>query len=63
MQVFTITQEAKQGLLSEFRLRQMQKQGRLPGFYSGTRYYVNHDMLVEQIEAECRKNMGEAISR
>ena len=48
----TISQTAKTGLLPEFRLRAMQKQGRLPGIYSGKRFLVNFDALVEMLERE-----------
>lgn len=56
MKFLTIKQEAELGIVPGFRLRQMLKQGRLPGYYAGSRYYVNHDMLVAQLEAECMRN-------
>ena len=60
MQFLTIKQEARQGIVAEWRLRQMLKQNRLPGYYAGTRFYINHTMLMEQIERECLMNATEA---
>lgn len=51
----TIRQEAKHGgLLSEYQLRIMHKQGRLPGFYTGRTFKVNHAQLAERLEEESR---------
>ena len=47
----TIRQEAKiYGLVSEHHLRLMLAQGRLPGFYTGKVFRVNHDRLVEVLD-------------
>ena len=46
----TIRQVAAMGILPEFRLRQMQKCNQLPGIFSGTRFLVNVDALVKQLE-------------
>lgn len=35
--------------LSEYALRRMAKQGRLPGLYSGSRFYINIDQLIAQL--------------
>ena len=35
-------------------LRKMLSEHRLPGFYAGTRYYVNIDLLREQLESASR---------
>ncbi len=51
----TIRETAKLGYLSEHQLRTMHQQGRLPGFYSGTRFKVNLNLLLEQLDAESRK--------
>ena len=56
MRFLTIPQEAALHIVPEFRLRQMLKQGRLPGYYAGNRFYVHHDRLVAQLEAECMQN-------
>lgn len=50
----TIRQTAATGILTEFRLRIMQKTGRLPGIQVGNRFLVNVDQLVEQLEQESR---------
>ncbi len=34
----------------DYRLRQWGKQGLLPGFYSGTRFYIDCERLREQLE-------------
>ena len=59
MLLLTINQTAKEKGLPHTYLRARLAQGRLPGFYSGSRFYVNVDMLCEQLEAECRVNAGE----
>lgn len=53
----TIKQTARRGPYPEHRLRKMLRIGELPGFYSGTRYYVNYDLLMEQLDRECRSRM------
>lgn len=45
----TIREIAKTGLLSEYALRLMEKQGRLPCVYSGRKCLVNLDKLIEQL--------------
>lgn len=59
MEIVTINQAGKRGPLPSSRLRAMLREGRLPGFYSGTRYYVNYTMLMEQLDRESRRNGGE----
>lgn len=44
------------GGLSENQLRARKKEGRLPGFFAGTRFYVNVPKLREQLERECEAN-------
>lgn len=46
----TIRQTAATGILSEYHLRLLEKQGKLPGIYSGNRFKVNFDMLVNQLD-------------
>ena len=45
----TIAQAQKMGVASAYTLRQMLKRGELPGYYAGTRYYINLDKLLEKI--------------
>ncbi len=52
----TIRQTAALGIVSEHLLRLMLKQGRLPGVYSGNRFLVNVEALVEQINRESVTN-------
>ncbi|MCI8385115.1 MAG: hypothetical protein HFE95_01550 [Acutalibacter sp.] len=46
----TIRQTAKLGLLSEYQLRLWQKQGKLPGIYTGNTFRVNVPMLERKLE-------------
>ena len=45
----TINQIASEGVLSAHRLRCLLKQGKLPGFYAGTRFMVNREMLEQRL--------------
>lgn len=55
----TIRQAAKEGPIPESLLRQMEKQGRLPGVRSGNRFLVNYGMLIEMLDAESRKAVAQ----
>ena len=59
MTLRTIRQTASTGFLSEYRLRQMKKQNKLPGVYSGNRFLIDIDMLSRMLEQESAKNMEE----
>lgn len=48
----TIRQTAAAGYDTEFHLRLMLKQGRLPGFFSGRTFKVNVPMLLELLDRE-----------
>jgi hypothetical protein len=48
----TIRQTAKTGILSEYHLRLLEKQGKLPGIRSGNRFKVNYDLLVEKLNRD-----------
>lgn len=37
--------------MAEHALRGMVKRGEAPGFYSGTRFYVNYDRLIDKLNA------------
>ncbi len=50
----TIRQVAATGVLPEFRLRALQKAGKLPGFFAGSRYYVDIDALPGVLAEMCR---------
>lgn len=52
----TIKAAAKLGILPEHRMRELLKQGRLPGVYHGRKFLVNLPLLAEQIEQESLKN-------
>lgn len=53
----TIRQVASMGILSEHSLRIRQKQGRLPGVFSGNRFLVDVDMLVEVLREEAETEL------
>ena len=56
MKLLTIPKTAKEIGIAEFRLRRLQKEGKCPGVYAGTRYYVDVDRLLVQLDAECAAN-------
>lgn len=48
----SIRETAKRGPLSEYCLRLMLKQNSLPGVYSGKKFLVNYEKLIEQLNEE-----------
>ena len=48
--MMTVRQIAKTGILSEYALRAMLKEGKLPAIYVGNKALINYDMLCEQIK-------------
>lgn len=48
----SIREAARRGPLSEHCLRLMLKEGKLPGVYSGRKFLVNYERLLEQLGAE-----------
>lgn len=52
----TIRGTARTGIMSEYNLRLMEKQGRLPGIRSGNRFLVNVPMLEQQLDRESAAN-------
>ncbi len=58
----TIREVAKLGVLSETHLRTMLKEGKLPGIYSGTRFYVNLEALMDFIQRESSRIPAEENS-
>lgn len=51
----TIRQTAALKVISEHHLRILVAQGKCPGVYSGNRFLVNLDALIEQLDNESRK--------
>lgn len=45
----SIRKTAETGILPESLLRQMQKQGKLPGIQSGVKFLVNYTLLIEML--------------
>ena len=48
--MMSVRQVAKTGILSEYALRAMLKEGKLPAIYVGNKALINYDMLCEQIK-------------
>lgn len=51
----TIRETAKTGILSEYTLRLMQKQGKIPCIMCGNKCMVNYPLLLEQLNIESKK--------
>lgn len=51
----TIREVARTGILSEHRLRMMEKSGELPGVRAGVKFLVNYGVLLEQLDAMSRE--------
>lgn len=47
--LMTIPEVAATGLLTEYALRKLQKEGRLPSFRVGNKVLINYEMLLEQL--------------
>lgn len=62
MQYVSINRAAEILGLPPFAVRTMHKEGRCPGFSSASRFYVNVDMLREQLERECLANAGKEVT-
>ena len=45
----SIREAARRGPVSEYLLRLWLKQGKLPGIYSGRKFLVNYEKLIEQL--------------
>lgn len=51
----TIREAAATHVLSEFRLRRMCAEGKLPGFYAGKKFLINFPALCEQLDRASRQ--------
>lgn len=47
----TIRETARNGIMSEYRLRLLVAQGKCPGIYAGNRFMVNIPLLEEQLRS------------
>lgn len=45
--MLTIKETARTGILSEWALRALVKEGKIPGIYVGNRFLVNYDRLCD----------------
>ncbi len=51
--MLTIKETARTGILSEWALRGLVKQGKIPGIYVGNRFLVNYDRLCDWLNQSC----------
>lgn len=56
---YTVRKTARLGFITESHLRRLIKMGECPGYYAGSRFMVNVDALVEQLDGAGRKVVGE----
>jgi hypothetical protein len=63
MEFKSIIQTAKSEGIPAHALRRMLEEGELPGFYSGTRYYVNVEVLREKLSGHGAKPKREYAAR
>lgn len=49
--MMTIRKVARTGILPEYALRQLVKQGKIPHIQCGNRVMINYDRLVEMLES------------
>ena len=54
----TVRQVARTGLISEYRLRLLVAQGKVPGVYSGNRFLINYDQFIDMLNEQSRANAG-----
>ena len=55
----TIRQTAALGILSEHFLRHLVARGQCPGVYTGNRFLVNVEALVEQLDRQSREAVND----
>ena len=53
--MMSIRQVAATGILSEYTLRQLHCQGKLPGIALANKFLVNYDKLIEMLNSPLRK--------
>ena len=49
---------AQQGFPNEATIRALVKQGRCPGFYQRSRFYVDAQFFREELDERCRREGG-----
>lgn len=57
----TIREAARTGIATEYYLRLMVAQGKIPGVYSGKTFKVNYPMLIKLLEEESARNAGAEV--
>lgn len=50
-QFLTIRETARRGPLTEYTLRLLEKQGKLPCIYAGKKCLINYDRFIEQLNS------------
>lgn len=62
MPAYQTIRQAARGLgVPETYLRGLVKRRECPGFYAGTRFYINMDVLTEQLDRVSRSNTANAV--
>ncbi len=51
--MLTIRETARTGILPEYALRTLVKQGKIPGIQVGTKFLVNYDRLCDWLNQSC----------
>ena len=57
----TIRQTAAEGIAPENFIRHLVAEGRCPGIYSGKRFLVNVEALIEMLDKESRQAMEVSV--
>ena len=50
--MLTIRQAAQEGPLTEYALRLLLKQQKLPGVFNGSKFLVNYDRFIDRLNRE-----------
>lgn len=53
----TIKETAKTGILSEYALRIMRKQGKIPCIMCGNKCMINYPLLLEQLNNDSKREV------
>lgn len=60
MTFLTVPQAVKKGPVSRAQLRRMISNGTAPGYFAGTRFYVNYDRLLEMLNESTSAQKAES---
>ncbi len=57
--MLSVRETARTGILSEYALRLYIRQGKIPGVYSGRKFLVNYDRLVDWLNDPANRTAPE----